>query len=52
MASEGGSDKDDFGLSGIPSLLLVLAECTRAINALVFLRGFANNQIRFREVAK
>ena len=52
MVSEGGSDKDDFGLSGIPSLLCVLAECAYAINALVFLRGFANNTMRFREAAK
>jgi len=51
MALSAASSEDDLGMSGIPSLLLVLAECTRAINAQVFLRGFANNPMRFREAA-
>jgi len=48
MASEEAASDEEIGVIGIPLLLLMLAEFARGINALVFLRGFANNQMRLR----
>ena len=50
MAS--GEASGDEDVSGIPSLLHILAESMRGIHALVFLRGFVYNQMRFREDAR